>query len=35
MDDFFVRALLAGCGFAIIAGPLGCFIIWRKISLFW
>ena len=34
MDDFFVRALLAGCGFAIIAGPLGCFIIWRRLAYF-
>ena len=34
MDDFFVRALLAGCGFAIIACPLGCFIIWRRLAYF-
>lgn len=34
LDDFFVRALLAGIGIAIIAGPLGCFIVWRRLSYF-
>ena len=34
MDDFFLRALLAGSGFAIVAGPLGCFVIWRKLAYF-
>ena len=33
-DDFFVRALLAGAGVAMIAGPLGCFIIWRRLAYF-
>ena len=33
-DDFFVRALLAGTGVAMIAGPLGCFIIWRRLAYF-
>ena len=28
-DDFFTRALIAGIGIAIIAGPLGCLVIWR------
>ena len=34
LDDFFVRALLAGIGVAIVAGPLGCFIIWRRLAYF-
>ena len=28
-DDFFTRALIAGVGIAIIAGPLGCLVIWN------
>lgn len=34
LDDFFVRALLAGIGVACVAGPLGCFVIWRKMAYF-
>lgn len=34
LDDFFIRALLAGIGVALVAGPLGCFIIWRRLSYF-
>lgn len=34
LDDFFVRALLAGLGTAIVAGPLGCFIVWRRLAYF-
>lgn len=34
LDDFFTRALLAGIGVAILAGPLGCFIIWRRMAYF-
>nr|WP_306266122.1 metal ABC transporter permease [Pararhizobium sp. IMCC3301] len=34
LDDFFVRALIAGIGVALIAGPLGCFIVWRRLSYF-
>ncbi|GIL02532.1 MAG: membrane protein [Alphaproteobacteria bacterium] len=34
LDDFFVRALIAGIGVAIVAGPLGCFIIWRRLAYF-
>jgi zinc transport system permease protein len=33
-DDFLVRALLAGLGVALIAGPLGCFVVWRRLSFF-
>jgi len=34
LDDFFIRALLAGIGIALVTGPLGCFIIWRRLSFF-
>jgi zinc transport system permease protein len=34
LDDFFVRALLAGIGVAVVAGPLGCFIVWRRLAYF-
>lgn len=33
-DDFFTRALVAGIGIAMTAGPLGCFIIWRRMAYF-
>ena len=34
LEDFFVRALIAGLGIAIVTGPLGCFVIWRRLSYF-
>lgn len=34
MADFIIRALLAGLMVAIIAGPLGCFVVWRRMSYF-
>jgi len=34
LDDFFTRALIAGVGVALVAGPLGCFIIWRRMAYF-
>ena len=33
-DDFFSRALMAGIGVALVAGPLGCFIVWRRLAYF-
>ena len=33
-DDFFIRALVAGIGIALVAGPLGCFVVWRRLSYF-
>ena len=33
-DDFFIRALVASLGVALVTGPLGCFIIWRRLSFF-
>lgn len=34
LDDFFTRALIAGAGVALVAGPLGCFIVWRRLAYF-
>lgn len=34
IDDFLIRALLAGIGVALVAGPLGCFVIWRQMAFF-
>ena len=34
LDDFFMRALLGGIGVALLAGPLGCFIVWRRLAYF-
>ena len=34
IDDFLLRALLAGFGVALVAGPLGCFIVWRRMAYF-
>jgi zinc transport system permease protein len=34
LDDFFIRALIAGIGVAAICGPLGCFMVWRRLSYF-
>ena len=33
-DDFFIRALFAGIGVALVTGPLGCFVVWRRLSYF-
>lgn len=34
LNDFFFRALLAGIGLALITGPVGCFIVWRRMAYF-
>ncbi|MEM7563289.1 MAG: metal ABC transporter permease, partial [Pseudomonadota bacterium] len=34
LDDFLVRAALAGVGVAMAAAPLGCFIVWRRMAYF-
>lgn len=34
MEDFFLRALLGGAGVAVAAGPVGCFIVWRRMVYF-
>ena len=34
LDDFFVRAMVAGIGVALTTGPLGCFVVWRRMAYF-
>ncbi len=34
LDDFMVRAALAGLGVALAAAPLGCFVVWRRMAYF-
>ena len=34
MDDFILRAVAGGCGIALVAGPLGCFVVWRRMAYF-
>lgn len=34
LDGFLLRAAAAGVGVALIAGPLGCFVIWRRMVYF-
>jgi zinc transport system permease protein len=34
LDDFLVRAALAGVGVAVAAAPLGCFVVWRRMAYF-
>ena len=34
LDDFFFRAVIGGVGVALLAGPLGCFIVWRRLAYF-
>lgn len=33
-DSFLWRALLGGVGVALITGPLGCFVVWQRMSYF-
>lgn len=34
LDDFLVRAVLAGIGVALAAAPLGCVVVWRRMAYF-
>lgn len=34
LDDFMMRAGLAGIGTALAAAPLGCFVVWRRMAYF-
>src|SRR3546814_7895680 len=34
LDDFVFRAILGGIGVAIVAAPLGCFVVWRRMAYF-
>ena len=34
MDDFIIRAGLGGIGMALIAAPLGCYVVWQRMAYF-
>jgi zinc transport system permease protein len=34
LHDFLARAVIGGLGIALFAGPLGCFILWRRMAYF-
>jgi zinc transport system permease protein len=34
LDSFVFRALLGGIGVALLAGPLGCFVVWQRMAYF-
>jgi zinc transport system permease protein len=34
LDEFLIRAFLAGAAVALAAGPLGCLVVWRRMSYF-
>lgn len=34
LDDFLIRAGLAGIGLSLATGPLGCFVVWRRMAYF-
>ncbi|MBS0003222.1 MAG: zinc ABC transporter permease subunit ZnuB [Thioalkalivibrio sp.] len=34
LDDFVIRAVLAGLMVAVVAGPLGAFVVWRRMAYF-
>ena len=34
LDDFMIRAALAGIGVSLAAAPIGCFVVWRRMAYF-
>ena len=34
IDEFMIDALLAGIALALVAGPLGCIVVWRRMAYF-
>jgi zinc transport system permease protein len=34
LEPFIIRALLAGIGLSIVAAPLGCLVVWRRMAYF-
>lgn len=34
MDEFLSRALAGGLALALVAGPFGCFVVWRRMAYF-
>jgi len=33
-ENFVLRALVGGIGIALVTGPLGCFVVWRRMAYF-
>ncbi|MBL25995.1 MAG: hypothetical protein CMM50_00390 [Rhodospirillaceae bacterium] len=33
-EDFIIRGILGGLGVVLVAAPLGCFVVWRRMSYF-
>ncbi len=34
IDDFILRAVFAGIAVCFVAGPIGCFVLWKKVAYF-
>jgi len=34
LDDFLLRAALGGVGVALVAGSMGCFVVWQRLAYF-
>jgi len=34
MDAFLINAVLGGAGVALVTGPIGCFVVWRRMAYF-
>jgi zinc transport system permease protein len=34
IEDFLLKAAAGGIGLALVAGPLGCFVVWRRMAYF-
>lgn len=34
MDEFLLRALIAGLGLVVVAAPFGCLVVWRRLAYF-
>jgi zinc transport system permease protein len=34
VEPFFLRALIAGLALAVVAAPLGCFVVWQRMAYF-
>ncbi len=34
LEPFILRALIASLGIAVVAAPLGCFVVWQRMAYF-
>lgn len=34
IDDFLIRAAVAGLGVSLLTAPLGCFVVWQRLAMF-